>query len=82
MSASGLSRSRIRSISCRSAWATIAPDPGRSSGRLAKSDMINASSSGEISRLRDRGGSGSAEKCCDMIEIDDPENGRVPVADS
>ena len=47
-----------------------------------KATGSSASSSTETNGLRVRGGSGSTEKCCDMIEIDVPENGRAPVADS
>ena len=66
-------RSRtIRSISRRSASATTDPDRGRSSGRLASSDRISASRSSEIQGLRPRGGSGIAEACCAMIDIDGP----------
>ena len=50
-----------RSTSSRSACATIPPEPGRSPGRLARSDKISASSSFEmlgIARLRPVGHSG------------------------
>ena len=63
-------------------WATIEPDPAGPQGRLAISAHDHASSSAETSRLRVRGRSGRRSKCCDMIETDEPENGKVPVADS